>query len=294
MYTGHSIVLNGSVYFGGGMAADNDKYLVYCYESSQVQWFTLPPLPVRYFRLGQVEGRLVAVGGLSKATREFCSVVYTFDERSRKWKQTLPPMPTARHSPVVVSFESALVVAGGTKEGEVYANVVEIYVSGSSQWFRTDPVPAPCQSMSAAASANTFFTVGGYEHPSFLSQAWCASVDDLIRNAVPANQAINSSSSPHSAWKVLPNTPTYTPAAAALAGSFLAIGGYNTPKGDIAQKEIFMYSPSTESWIHIGDLPEPRSNAMTVMLSSTEILVIGGWHNGPKSTVYKGTLTMKI
>lgn len=296
MYAGHSTTINGKVYFGGGMASDNDKYLVYCYNPSQDQWFTLPPLPVRYFRLGEVEGKLVAIGGLSKATREYCSTVHSYDEALRKWQQVLPPMPTARHTPVVVSFKSALVVAGGTKEGEVYASAVEIYLTKTSQWFKTDPVPAPCQGMSAAATENALYAVGGYCHPSFLNQSWYASVDELLHNAVPASQAVHRtrSRSYHSAWKILPNTPFYTPATAVIAGSFIVIGGYNTPQGDGTQNEVYMYSSSAKCWIHVSKLLEPRSNATAAMISPTEILIIGGWHNGPQNTVYKGTLTLVV
>ena len=100
-------VINGKVYCGGGMT-DNDEFLVYCYNPSQDKWTSLPPLSVRYFDLGQVNGKLIAVGGEKKGTENETSVVYTYDERSQKWKQTIPPMPTARWSPDVLSLQSAL------------------------------------------------------------------------------------------------------------------------------------------------------------------------------------------
>ena len=85
-----STVINGKVYCGGGVTTDDD-YIVYCYDVSQAmaKWTTLPPLPVRWFGLGHVDGKLVAVGGRnnsddSGATNE----VRTYDERSRKWKQS--------------------------------------------------------------------------------------------------------------------------------------------------------------------------------------------------------------
>ena len=61
-----------------------------------------------------------------------------------------------------------------------------------------------------------------------------------------------------------------------LAGNLLAIGGYETSQGGVAKKEVYMYSPSTNSWIYVSDLPVPRSGPAVVVLSSTEILVIGG------------------
>ena len=99
-----------------------------------------------------------------------------------------------------------------------------------------------------------------------------------------------------SAWKTLPDTPTYRPTAAALAGHLLAIGGYKTSGGGTAEKEVYMYFPATNSWIYISDLPTPLSSTAVAVLSSTdsEVLVIGGLSGGIRvNTVYKGTLHLK-
>ena len=79
-----------------------------------------------------------------------------------------------------------------------------------------------------------------------------------------------------------------------LAGNLLAIGGKEkSQKGGTCNKEVYVYSPSTNSWIYISDLPAPRSRVAVAALSSTEILVIGGWVDGDRvNTVYKGTLTL--
>ena len=131
---------------------------------------------------------------------------------------------------------------------------------------------------------------------SSLNQVLYASVDDLLCNAVPANQTTHSGSSDtQSAWKTLPNTPTYEPAAAVLVGKLLAIGGKKTSKGNADKKEVYMYSSSTNSWIYISDLPAPRSDTAVAVLSSTEILVIGGWGDGGRvDTMHKGTLHLKL
>ena len=198
-------------------------------------------------------------------------------------------MPTARWSPGVLSLQSALVVAGGYTSS--YTAAVEIFKPDSSQWYRTDPLPTACQNISLVAIGNTCYALGGYGD-SYLNQALYTSVGDLLGNAVPANQTTHSGSSDtQSAWKMLPNTPTYGPTAAMLAGKLLAIGGKETPRGT-PKKEVYMYSPSTNSWIYISDLPAPRYGTTVAVLSSTEFLVIGGWGERKKvNTVYKGTLT---
>ena len=146
--------------------------------------------------------------------------------------------------------------------------------------------------ISVVAIGNTCYALGGYKG-SYLNQALYASVDDLLGNAVPANQTTHSGSSDtQSAWKTLPNTPTYGPAAAVLAGNLLAVGGGETSRGGASKNKVYMYSPSTNSWIYISDLPKPQAMLTVAVLSSTEILVIGGYNRGRVNTVYKGTLTL--
>ena len=74
-----------------------------------------------------------------------------------------------------------------------------------------------------------------------------------------------------------------------LAGCLLAVGGNKTSKGGAANKDVYMYSSSTNSWTYISDLPAPRSRAAVAVLSSIEVLVIGGWDEGKRvNTVYMG------
>ena len=200
-------------------------------------------------------------------------------------------MPTARDSPGVLSLQSALVVAGGDTFF-TYIDAVEIFKPDTSQWYRTDSLPRACFDISLVAIGNTCYALGGYGG-SFLNQALYASVDDLLGNAVPANQTTHSGSSDtQSAWKTLPKTPISGPAAAVLAGSLLAIGGDEISTGGANMKAVYMYSPSTNSWIYISDLSAPRSHTAVAVLSSTEVLVIGGRDGINVNTVYKGTLQL--
>ena len=270
-------------------AADEDQYNVYCYDTSQDNWTTLRPLPVRWFGLGQFNGKLVVVGGWKKSDDKVTNEVYTYDERSKKWKQTIPPMLTARHSSCVLSLRSALVVCGNT-----YSDEVEIFIQDTLQWYKTDPLPTACSDISLTVISGTCYALGGYSG-AHLNQALYASVDDLLRNAVPAYQTNHSGSSDtQSAWNTLADTPTYQPAVAVLAGNLLAIGGKETSEGGADMKEVYMYSRSTNFWIYINDLPAPRSLTTAAVLSSTEILVMGGWcGDDGVNSVYKGTLRLK-
>ena len=141
-------MINGKVYCGGETSGD-DKYIVYCYDPLQDEWTTLPPLPVERFGLGQVNGKLVAVGGCMKGTINETNEVYTYVKRSQKWKRTIiPPMPTARWYPSVLSLQSALLVAGGYTSDPI----VDIFKLDISQWYRADPLPRYCYNISLLAT----------------------------------------------------------------------------------------------------------------------------------------------
>ncbi len=301
MHRGKVSIINRKVYCGGGKTDDtNDMYTVYCYKPSRDNWSSLPPLPVRLFGLGEVGGKLVAVGGKWRSDDEIANMVYTFDECSLQWKQTVPPMPTARWLPGILSHKSALIVAGGFVPPESTTNIVETFQPDTSQWYKTEPLPIPyihCD-ISLTSSGDLCYVLGGSTAKSCINQAYCASIDNLLCCAVPAagnNPMSSNCSDIHSVWKTLPNTPTYGPTSAILAGGILAIGGNNTFKGETNRKEVYMHSSSTNSWIYISDLPAPRSCIAVGVLSPAEILVIGGRGESDfVNTVFKGTLCLKL
>ena len=211
-------------------------------------------------------------------------------EKSQGWEpDTIPPMPTARHSPGILSLQSVLVVAGGYITSEEFVSSVEIFKPDTSQWCRTDPLPIDCYDVSLTSIGNTCYMLGGYTEPQNLSEVFYASANDLLHNAVLPGEPIHSDT--HSAWKTLPNTPNYRPTAAVLANHLFDFGGNETSEGGADKREVYMYSPSTNSWIYTSDLPAPLSDVSVNMISSTEIIVIGGKCDGARmKTVYVGTL----
>ena len=204
-------------------------------------------------------------------------------------------MPTARYDPGVLSLQSALIVAGGEIGSVTYTNAVEIFKPDCMQWWKTNPLLLDCCRISLVAIGNTCYALGGFKHPlQHLNQALQASVDDLLHNAVPVDQPI-SSSDIQSAWKTLPNTSRYNPAAASLAGNLLAMGGWEERRGGERRKEIYVYSTATKSWIYISNLPVPQARSIVATLSSGELLIMGGYgDHGDVKTVYRGMLSIDI
>ena len=295
--TGNSAVVNGKVYFGGGVTSNKkDECTIYCYDPFQDQWSTLPLLNFRHFGLGHIEGNLVAVGGAKqRPLRERTNEVHVFIESTGRWKKPYPPMPTARSSIVVLSLEHALIVAGGySYEGEKKTskkNIVEVFKVKESQWCRVGILPLAIQNMSGVVLNSHIYFIGDIRVGATYSQVVCSSISDLVDNAIPVNEstqkADNSDSTCISPWKMLPDIPANKTTISSLAGILITLGG--------EENAIHMYSPSINSWVHVGSLPEPRLLTTVSVLSPVEILIIGGFDGlNNVSTVYKGTLQLSV
>ena len=284
------------MYCGGGLIADSytDEDRVFCYSPSADTWTTLPPCPVQSFGLGQVRGKLVTVGGSKKSDDsgdEVTNEVYEFDEVTQTWKPSIPPMPTARCSPAVLSHHSALIVAGGVIIDDTPLTAVEVFREETSQWHTTEPLPFRWQDASSLLINNRWYLLGGAaEREQRSNRALCANVDLLLHDGNRASTDSNGT-----VWEVLPNTPLYGPAAATFGTSLLAVGGTTTAYSQVTseiQAAVHVYFPCTNTWVHISDLPAPLLHAATAMLSPTELLVISGSDKKYFSVtkVYKGLL----
>ncbi len=189
-------------------------------------------------------------------------------------------MPAARHSPAVLNHRSTLTVAGGNTghARHTRTSVIEVFREETSQWHTTEPLPFPWRRPSSLLINNRWYLLGG-----------------VAKRERSSNQAFaDRDSTSNSAWEVLSNTPHYGPAAATFDKSLLAVGGIATDTMPLKpQSAVHVYSPSTNAWIHISDLPAPQMESTTAMLSPTELLVIGGWNNSFCSSVYKGLLRIE-
>ena len=287
------MVIGKKVYCGGGSPFSRSfepiDSNVCCYNSVEDNWTTLPQFSLSRFGLGQVNGKLVAVGGLNHDNVP-SNEVHVYNDLLKTWKQEIPPMPTARYGAGVVSCQSALVVAGGDTRGRRFfddligmysqgVDTVEIFKLDTSQWYKTDPLHTTFNCVSGIVAVGNTCYILGYRctRNNRWSQALCASVDDLLHNAVPANQTTHSSSDSQSAWKTLPLPPSEDSFPAELAGNLIAIGTNN---------RVYLFISSLKSWIKIGDnipINEFFYTSLAVAnLSPLEIIVF-------KKNVYKGT-----
>ena len=265
--------------------SNDDAYLIQQYSPTDDSWSTLPPALVRLFAMGELNGQLVIVGGVTRQD-VVIGKVQTFDSSSQKWEESIPPMPTARYSPAVFSQPSCLTVVGGADQHEKKLSNVEVFIPQTSQWHKASPAPSPLSHMTTTVIHNKCF----------LAEYYSTEVYQLCVSVHLATTTTGSSVTPQvtTEWKALPELPYQRFALGSLNGCLLAVGGgeWGNP---IPTVHCYSPVPITNTWKRVGGLPEQCTACSTVLLPTTgELLVMGG-RIGPwlytKKVVWRVTVT---
>ena len=274
-----SIVIGGAVF-----AAAFDSYDVLRYETRNDQWSVLPSCPVEYFGLGQLSGKLVTVGG--RDGRGVVNHVYTYVQETQQWEKSIPPMPTPRRLPTVITYNSSIAVCGGGGMDRV----VEVFNSEAAQWHTAAPLPVACVCMRLTIINDTCYLGAGALSPT--RSIMCASLPSLFQSSSPHEQ--QTSAQQQSVWTVLPDMPLYDSAPANMGGTLLALGGRESTISSPPSDAIHAYSASTKAWVKVASLPQACSYATAELLPSGEVMLIGGRDSKGKwsEAVYIGTLDL--
>ncbi len=275
----------------GDLATDS---LVFEYDPIKDSWDVLPPCPVSLFGLGQMFGELILIGGKNRASKT-TNKIHVFDRAPQMWKLSIPAMHSPRHSPAVVSHQSSLLVCGGFAENRyrevITVTTVEVINTESYQWYIAGYLPRSASpSMSSCVTIrDTCYLIGGYHSTAACSASQSAHYTSL------SSILSNTSLTPYT-WKALSDTPHFQTTAATLGGCLVALGGSTTPYTEPVHRSVHAYSPSTNGWIYVGDLPYSCCHCTAASLSSGEMMVIGGWVKPGESkrsrAVFRGSIAL--
>ena len=272
MFQGQAVHLRGRIYVGGGSTGDHlADALIFEYSPRRDTWTALPHVGASRFGLCKLEGELVAVGGIVGA--KVTPSVVVFDTFTKRWKSSLPPLDNARHSPGCVSLQSAIVVCGGVSpEGDILSSV-EVMKSDSFQWYTAGYLSraATLTHASMVAVYDTVYILGGYK-----SSTANSSSNKVHSSSVEMLLSSYSGMTPY-AWSAMPPTPYYQTTAAHIGTCLVSLGGTECPYAPPVYRTINAFSPSSKSWVYVGDLPYEFCHGTAVSLPNNELYIMGGW-----------------
>ncbi len=266
------VIYKEKLYIGGGEASsDRERQIVVVYDPKQDSYDTLPPYSYQCFAVAVVNDQLVLVGGWDKQTNSSTDKLVVWNERSKNWSHSLPPMTTGCFAPSVATHKNRwLVVMGGFSIGITHVlsrvEVLDTTTSLPRQWYCAASLPQPCAQAPPAIIGNMCYLLGGYTKGRVPSKkVFSVCLEDLVSQA-------DTHSMP-SPWQSLSDTPLTRSTALAFKGALLAIGG-----GYLGNCAIYYYQPSTERWIEAGaeGLPTRRSQCICACLPNGDMYVTGG------------------
>ena len=274
MVDAQAVWLGNKLYVGGGVTSGSIREFarLYIYTPTTDTWGKINT-PVYQFALITYHSQLVLVGG-----REYVGEGRDDPVTNRlwtltghdQWRETLPPMTTKRRCSSAVGFADNIVVAG---ENNDKGENIEVY--NGHHWTKARCLPEPSYDMKSTVLSGYWYLMGGWGQG---KEVYYASLDSLVASCQPSEKPLPS------AWKRLPGVPHERSSTAVFGNRLIAVGGVNS--------SIHAYSPLTQSWVHVGDMPVELWTTCTAVLPTGELMVIGGVNSIPmvESCVYKTSL----
>ena len=269
-----SVMLQGTVYVGGGDAGHGNVYIIMVYDTSSEKWAELPPYRACDFAMTVINNQLVLVGGwepceVVPGKVPKIKVVGVWRPDSKEWTHPYPDMPTSRAYCSAVAYKEWLVVAGGEGDDGTYLSSVEVLNTDTKQWSAGPPTPAPWSCMRPAIVGDVCYFMGGYTDDN--SKVYSVSLPALTSQ-------LNSGVRHSKMWKEISlSLQIMYPSPLSISRSLLAVGG---ARDDRPVAGIYLYRPDTREWAKVGDLPTPRLGCSCIMVTDRELLVAGGWYDG--------------
>ena len=247
---------------------------VYSYSAAANKWTTLRPCRLRYFSLAVVRDQLTTIGGQEAETVDYSNTLLRLS--GDRWEEVLPPMPTGRQLPGAATTPTHLVVAGGRAVSAAHRyfricdlSTVEVMDIETLQWSVARTLPQSAGYPRITVCDRQFYISDG--NNDFI---YSCSVANLLTSCKPPP---TNSSDGGSVWTRLADIPVEHSSLVTLKGCVLAVGGGDERREDEFRTEaIHSYDAVTNSWSVISEMPTSRYDALTAVLPSNELVVVGG------------------
>ena len=215
-------------------------------------------------------------GGVDASTGKV--TLSTWYEKEGQWKQVLPPMPTGRSRPAVISHDNLLLVTGGLAEdGSTVLNTTDVLDLTTMKWSTPEGLnlPTPLWGHHLALCGEYLYLLGRatvYPRRSpedDKSHAWRAKWSDVKQTA-----ASQHSQPQGGVWTQIADPPTLLPTPVSCGGTLYTVGGETKDGKPIST--VYSYITARNQWVSVGDMSVGRVDHCAVPLSSNSIFVAGG------------------
>ena len=264
MRDAQAVWLGDKLYVGGGEVSGSrrDHARLYIYTPTTNTWSHINT-PVYWFAVITYHFQLVLVGGREYIGEERCgpftNKLWTLTEQDQ-WRETLPPgMTTKRCKTSAVEFVDNILVAGGEDNERGKVDIVEVY--NGHYWAEAQCLPKTCSDTKSAVLNGHWYLMGGWGQE---KEVYYASLDSLVASCQPSEKPLPS------VWKRLTDVPHERSSTALYRNRVIAVGGYSP------SSSIHAYSPHTQSWVHVGNMPVVVYSTCIAVLPQGELMVIGG------------------
>ena len=250
---------------------------VLVYSTNEHKWSTLPNQQFGA-AIAVLNNHVTLIGGQDVSTGKFTNTLSTWYEEEGRWKQVLPPMPTGRVRPAVISHDNLLLVTGGLAEdGSTVLNTTDVLDLTTMKWSTPEGLnlPVPLWRHHLVLCGEYLYLLGGttvYSRQSsgdYNSQAWRAKWNDVQQTGAPQH-----SQPQKDVWTQIANPPTLCPTPVSCEGALCTVGGVTRVNKPIST--VYTYIPARNQWVSVGDMSVGRFWHCAVSLNSNTIFVSGG------------------
>ena len=250
---------------------------VLVYSANELKWSTLPEQQGAS-AIAVVNDHITLIGGHDISPRKVTNALSTWYEEEGRWKQVLPPMPTGRSRPAVISHDNLLLVTGGVAEDDsTVLNTTDVLDLTTMKWATPQGLNLPiplwhhhlvlCGEYLYLAGGNLVCPVHSPQH--YNSQAWRAKWSDVRQTAAPQH-----SQPQRGLWTRIADPPTLVPTTVSCGGTLYTAGGVTRDWKPV--RTVYSYVAARNQWVFVGDMSVGRAWHCAVPLSSTSIFVAGG------------------
>ena len=278
MWDPTAVYLNGKIFVGDRWWSGYHQFLCVFNVVSRT-WSKLnfhDSCEMEGFALATSNCKVHTIGGTwrkDEKGEEYSNKVFSLDD-DLKWCNTLPPLNIGRIAATSTSFDSFILVAGGSG-GNGQLSSVEVLNSSqsSSTWWEICDLPVKSRFMQCTVTHDELF-IGcddGTATTVYTSKL------SAVKESLNIDEDSESSVSPESFWQSLPKTPLRWMGLVSVNDCLLTVGGRDD--GYNSHSSVHLYDCYKKTWSKVSDIRNSRYSPAVVVSTfenKHELFVLGG------------------